>query len=897
MGEGSNGVVHEGYDPALGRRVAIKQLRTSRDPDRLRVRLRQEARALARVSHPNVVQLFDVGQADDHVFLAMEYIEGETLAHWLSTPRTTDEIVTAFLAAGEGLAAAHAADLVHRDFKPDNVLVGKARVVVVDFGVAYALRPNSTSGDSLETRREQDHTGWVGTPAYMAPEQFLRADTTARTDQFSFCVALWEALFGASPFEGDGLHALMDAVIHGRRRSLPRRRGVSRRICRALDRGLQTDPARRFGSMHELLAQLGGSSATRWWGTALGAALATGVTVAAASQGRLDACPSAASLRADLWDEARADELRTSLAATPSREVTEPLLAGFERYATGWSNAAHQACEAQRPATHDPQSPVYDRACLEARRVEFDLLSQAYLGGSATLLALGTGPIDALPLLTDCIARDGAPPPDVLDPAEAAAAARIRESLARGRTLLTSGEVDEALEVLTEARRSAHALDNRPLQLEASLSYVGALEVLGRTDEALELSVQTFHAASSHAAWSVATEAARVTLEMHTEFTNDKEQADHWLRVMNAALGRQQDPPVQQRFSARIAASNFLRQTDRLDQAAAALAELEALPPGTLSEGQRAELEYHAATLASEDARDDEALRRMLEALRLAESAHGRASQLYALIQNNLGATYYRRGDYDAALAAFERSYEARRLFEATPSSTAIGTLSNIAAIHGTQGKHEDAARELEDVSAYYREHEISPAAHAVVQLNLGHNYLRLGRADDAVTSLTTAVELHNTAMGAEHPRTLRARIALGDALVQSGRVEEGVRIAAEATQTCRAVQGPNGKDAARMAHRLGSIYLGLERWDDAETSLREAMHASEAALVASHPRRARVARALAKALRARGKAAEAVQVLARALELGEGLPATSRTKLETALAEARDDWRFRRDR
>lgn len=881
IGEGSNGVVYEGFDPTLGRRLAVKQLRSSLEPARLRLRLRQEARALARVSHPNVVQLFDVGQRDDQVFLAMEYIEGETLTQWLHTPRAVDEILSAFIDAGEGLAAAHAADLVHRDFKPENVLVGKARVVVVDFGVAHALRPYSTSDDECETRREQQESGWVGTPAYMAPEQFLRVDTTARTDQFSFCVALWEALFGAPPFEGDGLYSLMDAVIHGRRRTPPVGRPVPRRIRAALDRGLQREPERRFASMHDLLDRLRTPHSKRWWGVAAGAVLGLGIGAAAIVPPPPD-CPSSATLRAEIWGEARADKLRTSLATTPSRDIADPVSASFGRYATGWSNAAHQACEAEAQSS----AMTYDHICLDARRVEFELLVEAYVRGSPSLLARGTDPIDALPLLSDCIAVDGAWSIRTLDPADAAAAIRIRADLARGRTLLTSGDVAAAVDLIAGARRRAHALENPALRLEASLRYVVALHMQGRADEALELSVHSFHDASSLSAWSAATEAARLTLELHTEVTNDMTHADHWLRVMNETFAREVDPAVQQRFSVRIAASNFLRQVGRVDEAAVALGELEQLPAGTLSDGQRAELEYHAATLASDDARDDEALRRMLGAQRLAESAHGRASQLYALIQNNLGATYYRRGDYEAGLAAFERSYEARSAFEDVPSETAIGTLSNIATIHGALGNYEDAVRQLEDVCAYYRETAVSPVSHAIVQLNLGHNYLSLGRADEAVASLTTAVELHNTAMGPRHPRTLRARVALGDALVQSGRVDEGLRAATEATETCRRVQGPDGKDTARMTHRLGTIYLDLERWDDAETVLREAVRATEAALVPSHPRRARVARALAKALRANRKPGEATEVLTRALTLGEGLPEASRSKLEAALAQ-----------
>ncbi|MCA9704935.1 MAG: serine/threonine protein kinase [Myxococcales bacterium] len=266
IGSGAMGVVFEGYDPALGRRLALKVLRSdvaAQQSLMARSRMLREAQALARVRHPNVTMIYEVGTSDEgHPFIAMELVEGRTLKGWLrSRPRSCREIVDVFLQAGRGLAAAHEAGVVHRDFKPDNVLVderGQARVV--DFGLARSagmaeLLPTLDDSDGDPVPLHLTCTGAIlGTPAYMAPEQFQGGPPRASSDQFSFCVALFEALHGRRPYPGNDLPSLQRSLVDGK--VVGRRRGVPRRLHRVLRRGLSIDPRGRYPSMGALLDAL-----------------------------------------------------------------------------------------------------------------------------------------------------------------------------------------------------------------------------------------------------------------------------------------------------------------------------------------------------------------------------------------------------------------------------------------------------------------------------------------------------------------------------------------------------------------------------------------------------------------------------------------------------------------
>lgn len=319
IGEGGMGVVYGAFDPELQRDVAVKLIRGDRlrsDPERARERLRREAQITAQLAHPNVVTIFDVGESEGSVYIAMELVDGPSLSTWIrQDARTWREVVSMFFGAGRGLAAAHDAGLIHRDFKPSNVLVGDRRARVVDFGLAHdapvRTRPISGSASALatapsdsgpgritdvlstastpptqpgpsEVTQEVDVTvtgemltvtmqgddpmtieasvtttgGFVGTPAYMAPEQFLGREANAHSDQFAFCVSLYEGLYGHRPFEGETASEIARNVVAGNIIETTGRARVPKWLRNIIVRGLAVDPAERHESVKALLASI-----------------------------------------------------------------------------------------------------------------------------------------------------------------------------------------------------------------------------------------------------------------------------------------------------------------------------------------------------------------------------------------------------------------------------------------------------------------------------------------------------------------------------------------------------------------------------------------------------------------------------------------------------------------
>ena len=269
IGAGAMGEVFAAYDEQLDRKVALKIVHPAVEASPTsQARLLREARALARLSHPNVVTVFDSGLHDGKVFIAMEFVRGKTLQAWLGeAPRAWDAILEVFVAVGRGLEAMHELGLVHRDFKPSNVLIDeRGRPRLIDFGIvgdlerleADAPEPAEAGVAVFDRLDRLTRTGaMVGTPRYMSPEQFQGCGVSTASDQFSFCVALFEALYQRSPFGGDALHSLIAAVLDGRIDTPPHSDDVPRELGAVVLRGLQRQPDARWSGMTELLGVLG----------------------------------------------------------------------------------------------------------------------------------------------------------------------------------------------------------------------------------------------------------------------------------------------------------------------------------------------------------------------------------------------------------------------------------------------------------------------------------------------------------------------------------------------------------------------------------------------------------------------------------------------------------------
>ncbi len=485
VGRGGMGEVYAAYDPELDRRVAIKILRADAHPDNNieAARLAREAQAVARLSHPNVVAIYDVGSSSGRMFLAMELVEGETLALWLARhTRTRSEILSMFLMAGRGLAAAHRAGIVHRDFKPQNVMVardGSARVM--DFGLAAA---GGGAGRTHQIRLTKAGA-ILGTPLYMSPEQMVGQTVDPRADQFSFCVALWEALHGARPFEGSTVLELRGDVLAGRPRPGPLRGRIPRRIQAALERGLSVDRTRRFAEMNALLDELtaaptGAPKRTAAVGLALGLALAGlvgGGFVWRARARQLAACDPAPKL-AHVW-ETTADgltrlEMRTAFLGV-ANDVPDAgdrfarvsqLLDG---YANAWSSASRGVCEAASQAADGTTGLRLD--CLDRRRAELAALTDVLVHADAKVVRRSIAAVLSLPRVdgcTDLVALRSAPlPPDNRE-------LRARVDQLTGRLLslrasAAAGHDWQALEPIGALTEEVRAANHEPLLVETLL--------------------------------------------------------------------------------------------------------------------------------------------------------------------------------------------------------------------------------------------------------------------------------------------------------------------------------------------------------------------------------------------------------------------------------------------
>ena len=442
LGAGGMGAVHAAFDPDLERRIAVKVLRTARGGDAEK-RLLREARAMARLVHPNVVTVHEVGSAHGRDYIAMELVEGHTLAEWLRSERRSEEaIVEAFAGAGRGLAAAHAAGIVHRDFKPHNVLrSGDGRIVVTDFGLAREAedapdplavtgpiaaaavgvdelaRAGTLGGDSAASSRSTPLAGLtvtgslLGTPAYMAPEQWRGGAVTPATDQFGFCVALWEALAGERPFRGPSVEALRDEILRGPG-ALDASK-IPRRMRRILRRGLDPSPSRRWPSMNALIAAMTRSRRRPVLALALAVAAVLLAAVVFHAIGRssapapaFDICPAPALDPDAVWSDAK----RQPLAARRPAEA-RMIDADF----AAWRAARERACHGDAAA----QLPRH--ACLDAVLVRLDVIARA-----AESLAPDVPATDAGAHAIDPIVCEAARPPRLA----AAASPQLREVIA-----------------------------------------------------------------------------------------------------------------------------------------------------------------------------------------------------------------------------------------------------------------------------------------------------------------------------------------------------------------------------------------------------------------------------------------------------------------------------------
>jgi len=484
LGAGGMGEIYAAYDPELDRRIALKLMRadvlSAMGTHSGRASLLAEAKALARLNHPNVVAVHDVGEVGEEIFIAMELVEGEVLSDWLAERRRSPaEILQVFKMAGRGLAAAHAVGLVHRDFKPLNVIVGRdGRARVVDFGLARAVAAASPA-PAAEPGDQAEHAV-SGTPAYMAPEQLRRAQTDARTDQFSFAVSLYEALHGAKPFAAaDSTPASLLQAIERGPAPPPAKSAVPGWIQALLARALSSEREARFPSMEVLLEALEQDPLARRrqrWRVA-GVALAAAAIVAGAVGARSSAqqrCAPPASRWSGIWDDTRRSAVRQAMDRTGkpfAGAASGAVERALDRYRADWLSMNQASCLATLDGAQ-PRDVLDLRAeCLERRLTYARALVDQLALADATTVQNAARAVEDLQPLSDCAdeqaLRAGAAWP--LDPSRRREVDAARAEVDRASALFAVGSMTAATEIGTAAAAHADATGYKPLIAEAQL--------------------------------------------------------------------------------------------------------------------------------------------------------------------------------------------------------------------------------------------------------------------------------------------------------------------------------------------------------------------------------------------------------------------------------------------
>jgi tetratricopeptide (TPR) repeat protein len=576
VGRGGMGAVYAAYDPELDRKIALKVLTSDPDAADTRVdsRLLREARAIAKVQHPNVVAVHDVGSIGDRVFIAMEYVDGQTLAAWMSErQRTQQEILDVFTAAGRGLQAAHAAGLVHRDFKPQNVMVGHAGDVrVMDFGLARAVdapvNPARSGGVEAAVRPDLalTRTGeLLGTPLYMSAEQFAGQRTDARTDQFSFCVALYQALYGAHPFGAKHLAELMVAVREGRIQPPPAKSAVAPWLRRILLRGLAPRADERYPSMAELLAALGRDRTgrrRRWITLAAAPLLLAGI---ATGSSRLTAnrptCDGGTARAATAWTPARRDTIARAFLATGSDRGAQAMTGAaalLDSYVAHWRDLFKETCEATR-VRGDQSTEVLDlrMSCLDEGLASVRALADTLASADAAVVDRAVSAAAALPTLDRCsdvpALRAIVRPPD--DQATRRRVADLKDRIVTVAALASAGRCDQAMRLGRPTLEAAKQIGYLPLQAEAAFALGRRFNSCADSRQAVADTEDAFMFAETSHYDEIAIEAAAALAGAYGDRLRDARAAHQWLRLAEAILARFPGHPL---LEAKVTASRAL---------------------------------------------------------------------------------------------------------------------------------------------------------------------------------------------------------------------------------------------------------------------------------------------------------------------------------------------------
>jgi len=799
IGHGGMGVVYSAYDEELDRRVAIKLLRSthSQSPDARR-RMLREAQAMARLSHPNVAQIHEIGEFDGQIFLAMEYVQGQTLRAWVcSVPeRSQREILNMFLQAGRGLAAAHAAGLVHRDFKPDNVLVGDdGRARVVDFGLAAPMDGDQLGpvhpliGDRMAqastwmdtqppdaeatpATERLTRTGTIlGTLAYMSPEQRRGQVADARSDQYSFCITLYEAFYGRRPFARN-----VDAEAG--RIDLPRDSKVPRRLHQALVVGLSAAPATRWPGMDALLVELARDPGAirRPWLLATTTALAIGAAGSCLYHRRESEsviCQDLGPRLAGTWDNERKEALRGAFLQVP-RAHAEATWARTEvtidAFAAAWVEMSRENCEATHVRGEQSGEALDLRTlCLARRRHDLQALTDVYAAADAQVVDNAVQAAQSLPSLDRCAnleaLRTTVRPPN--DPAQRANVERLRARLAEAHALHQAGKLKEGLTLLEPLLAEVEVVAHPPLTAQA-------MHVLGRLQEKFD------------------PEAAERSL---------------YAAIRAGAAGRD-DMLIAQALTRLVYVIGGVKHEYTAALALGRAAEAAVIRDGD-SPIERAELDNHLGIVRFYMGDFEQALKHHQRALDARTAAFGPYHPAVAKSLSNLGATLTKLARFDEAALRQQQSIV---LYERTlgPDHPLLASAeNNLGIVRDKQGRFAEAIEHYRRALGIYE--RTYGADHPEVGLalsNLGIAAQHLDRHDEAAVYLERSLELKERARGPGAVELSYTLNSLATTRVVQGRLAEARELLVRAIAIHERAGGPEQPEAAAALSNLADLDL-----------------------------------------------------------------------------------------
>ncbi|HWB79941.1 MAG TPA: tetratricopeptide repeat protein [Nannocystaceae bacterium] len=917
LGQGAMGVVVRAFDPRLERTLAIKLVHPRRSDAavRARARLIAEARALARLSHPNVVAVYEVDVHEGRDYVAMELVEGIDLQKWLRMrPRGWREVVEAFAAAADGLAAVHAAGIVHRDVKPANILVGRdGRVRVGDFGIAtrstdatHSLGPPSgtpdlTSGDARDSLSDDgdpdavltsltEEGQVVGTPAYMAPEQHVGAELGPAADQYAFCVSLYEALYGQRPFR---VPLLQLAMAKRKPPREPKKRGVPRWLYGVVARGLSPDPSQRFRSMAELATALRRDVGRKRRRIAFAAATIAGVAAGALVMSQQRACTDAEAKLAGVWDSTVRASVEQAFAASArpyAAQAWAQASAQLDGYASRWIAMHTDACTATS-IRHEQSEAMLDRrmACLEQRKT----------GLAATVELLAAGGDDAIDHAYEMTGRlrpiaacgdldalaDAVAPPE--DPQVRSDVESVRGELARASAAKNAGRYDEALALSGPPLQQARELGYEPLIAEAQLVRADALATRSRLDEARTEASEAIWSAIAVGDDETATSAAISLLWLTSEDLRDFPAAGQWAALGHALLRRSGEQSlVAARFD--NAEGSYLLNIGRYDEATAVFERGLARIAGDDDGVQIAHnMRINLANVWNNTGHNAKA--RAAYELEIAELGALIGSDHPSVIgvRRTLADLLSRIGEHERAVAMAREVADALERVYGRDSPLFGHALLTVGLAVDRTGDYKSALADYQEaIAVLERGHD--PVGLAIALNNAGEVQLRLGVFDAASHAFDRAIAIQQATYGGDHPDLVFPMVGKARLFSMQHRWDEATAATLEAERITIATMGPDSHELITVKDTMMEILAGQERFAEAlvpaQASLEIALRTEDV-----RPRTRPLARAHVAALLNRlQRPAEALPLLeTAALEVGGGVDAELGVEIELERAMA----------